>query len=299
MNDPLISIVIPTFNQAEFLEETVKSVLEQNYRRFELIVVNDGSTDRTSDILRKYSNYIQQIDQQNKGQAAALNAGWKLSRGKLLGYISSDDILENSALEVLVSAWKKNPDAVVIYPDYKIINRTGRIIKIVRTPDYKESLLRRDLICPIGPGALFDRDIFDRRGGWDVRLRQIPDVEFWFRASELGQFIRVKESLARSRIHSGSTTYREMSFRRSIEIISVVERNTRLYRTPTDLNLARSIAFMIAGRNNLQSTRYALGTKFLLKALITYPRLLFKWRFYRTSIQGFRLFIFRLLGRFD
>ena len=98
MKLPLVSIVTPTFNQASFLEQTINSILSQDYPFIEYIVINDGSTDETAYILEKYKNRLKFVNQKNLGQVSALNYGWSLCNGDILGYISSDDLLDNNAI---------------------------------------------------------------------------------------------------------------------------------------------------------------------------------------------------------
>ena len=113
MNNELVSVVMPTYNDAPYLEEAINDVLKQTYKNFELIIVNDGSTDNTSEILKKYSELDERIkvfDKKNGGTGSALNLGFSKATGKYGTWISSDDNKEEVFLERLVSFLESNPD---------------------------------------------------------------------------------------------------------------------------------------------------------------------------------------------
>jgi glycosyltransferase involved in cell wall biosynthesis len=294
---PLVTIVTPTFNQAEFLEETILSVLSQDYRELEYIVINDGSTDETSKILERYKDRLVVIHQANLGQSATLNKGWKLASGKLIGYISSDDLLQPNAVSVLVQALMASEEAVLAYPNYEVINKVGTRIGTVTVEEFDFERLTVDLICTIGPGALFIREAFEKAGGWDFRFRQVPDIDFWFRLIKFGKFIKVDQILASSRLHEASATYRRMSFRRSVEIVVSVKKLWNGVDDPVRRQKALGKAHLVSGRNNLQSGRVKVGLSFITSAALIEPSLLLTRSFWYTLVQGFRTNLYKLLGR--
>src|SRR5439155_19151445 len=110
---PLVSIVTPAYNQAEYLPETIESVLAQDYPNIEYIVLDDGSTDDTSKVLERYTGRLRWERHENIGQSRSLNKGWSMSRGDLLGYISSDDRLKKDCISRLVAALQAQREAVV------------------------------------------------------------------------------------------------------------------------------------------------------------------------------------------
>jgi GT2 family glycosyltransferase len=146
-----------------------------------------------------------------------------MARGDLLGYLSADDVLRPGALEAGAAALSRNAHAVLAYPDFGLIDENSRSTGVVRTQDYSEEALFRELICLPGPGALFRREAFQRAGGWNERLRQVPDLDFFLRLALQGPFIRVPEVLADFRIHSGSATYRRASPERADEPVCMLK----------------------------------------------------------------------------
>ena len=115
---PLVSIVTPSYNQAQFLERTILSVISQDYPCIEYIVMDGGSTDGSVNILEKYSQKITfWVSEKDKGQSDAINKGWRMAKGEYCCYLNSDDMLAPSAISKIVSTFEKNPNAGVVYGD--------------------------------------------------------------------------------------------------------------------------------------------------------------------------------------
>src|SRR6185436_16378340 len=125
-SSPLVSIVTPTYNQAEFLAATLDSMLGQDYPNIEYIVLDDGSTDNTPEVLARYNGRVNWERQANMGQSRTLNKAWAQARGEYLGYLSSDDLLLPHAISTLVKTLQSQPDAVVAYCDFDLIDGNGR-----------------------------------------------------------------------------------------------------------------------------------------------------------------------------
>jgi len=211
MRAPAVTIVIPTYNRADWLREAIDSVLAQDYEDLELLVVDDGSTDQTPELLDDYRrdhdpSRFQSLTQANAGQAAAINRGWELARGELLGYLADDDRLSSGAVSRLVEELVADPASVVVYPAYHTIDPEGEVIDTIRPIEYsaREAVRLHDTI--IGPGALIRREALVRAGGWDPALRWIGDLILWLRLSMHGRVKRLSEPLASWRRHPEGTT---------------------------------------------------------------------------------------------
>ena len=126
-----VSMVVPAYNHARFLEQAVESVLAQTYPAVELIVLDDGSTDGTREVLAKYGD-IRWETQTNMGQAATLNKGWGMASGDLLGYLSADDYLHPEAVKSAVECLERHADAVLAYPDFVQVNDRSRPLRTDR-----------------------------------------------------------------------------------------------------------------------------------------------------------------------
>lgn len=255
-----VSLVTPVYNQAEYLGAAIESVLAQDHPNLEYIVVDDGSTDDSLAVARRYEaahpGRLRVVHQANAGQAAALNRGWAASSGAWLGYLSSDDALMPSCVGRLLAALAEAPKAVVLYPDFELMDAAGGRLREVQTEPFSLRRLQVDLVCQPGPGALFRRDVFERLGGWRADLRQVPDYEFWLRASTLGAFHRVAQCLARYRIHEQSASFRVMAPERAEEIVRVIDMHPSTLALPaSDAAVARARAWVFAAKNHAQSGR--------------------------------------------
>lgn len=277
---PLVSIVTPAFNQAEYLTETIESVLAQDYPNLEYIVLDDGSTDQTSEVLKKFDGRIRHERHANMGQAGTLNRGWGMASGSLIGYLSSDDRLAPHAVSSLVQALIENQDAAVAYCDFELIDAKGRTFRRVQTEAYDVHRLCVDLVCQPGPGALFRREVFDHTGGWAEHLRQVPDFEFWLRASHQGVFIRVPEVLAHYRVHDGSASFSSTTEERSMEIVQVME-DFWAGQIGTNVNHSMARAHLLAAKSHVQSGRLVTGFGHWCRSIQKRPEALlslFTWR---------------------
>lgn len=285
---PLVSIVIPVYNCAEFVEEAIDSVLGQSYSAVELIVLDDGSTDGTDRILRKYGDRFRWERHNNMGQAATLNKGWTMAQGDVLGYLSADDRLERDAIAVSVDQFIRHPKTQVTYCDYKLIDDKGRCMNYVAAPDFDLEEMICRIVCQPGPGAFFRRAVFSRIGGWDATLRQIPDYEFWLRAALLGPFHHIPLGLACFRVHGKSQSYAAPNVERSEEPVRVMRRFFERDDLPQNVSSLRanslSAAHIIAARFHLRAGRFDSVRRHLSAA----------WRNHKGTTLSLRAF--KLLG---
>lgn len=279
LRQPLVSIVIPTYNQAEYLEEAIESVLRQKYPNIEIIVLNDGSTDETEGLLTKYQD-VPGVDwetQSNMGQARTLNKGWLRSKGEYLGYLSSDDVLYEGCIEKLVNVLEGDKSCVCAYPDSCLIDKSSRVIKenVCREFSLEELVVRQE--CYIGPGALFRRDAFAVVGGWNGDLKLAPDREFWMRLAMRGTFIFHKETLAGYRLHKASISYKSVSERESREYLDVLNSYFCGEHVPESVVNRRDEAYgyanFLIARNCFRSGSYRTGMRYYREACAFHPPL--------------------------
>lgn len=285
-NPPLVTIVTPTYNNAEYLSETIESVLSQAYPNIEYIVINDGSTDNTKEVLAEYTEKCTVIHQDNVGQSATLNRGWAMAKGSILGYISSDDRLKPECIAEAVEALNQFDLIVATYCDFDLIDSNGRFIRSVLTEKFDAKRLTEDLVCQPGPGAFFRAESFKSVGGWDMNLRQTPDFEFWLRLQLEGEFYRISKNLADFRIHKNSTSSKVVSRENSNEMVEVVKAFVGRKDVLVDSNKAVSNAHFIAARSHFQSQRLGSGFHHLLNGLKNRPSALFGLMLYRSLFSG-------------
>ncbi|MGF6694979.1 glycosyltransferase [Metapseudomonas resinovorans] len=295
LSDPLVSLVVPAYNAELYLAETIESILAQSYENIELIVINDGSTDGTQSIMSAYADRCKVVSHENCGQAATLNVGWQISSGVILGYLSADDKLEPTAVECLVSALKRSKSALLVYPDYRLIDEQSRHIRDVIAPEFDHRDVVLQGACPVGPGALFRRELLSCAGGWDVSLRQIPDYDFLLRVGLFGEVVKVSGVLACFRVHGGSQTFAPSDERKTDEYRYVLKKFFDRSDIPDYLRAARpeaeANASVLMARLHLRAGRYLAALRCLKNSIELSASSVF-------SVQTLRLLLNGLFGRY-
>lgn len=208
---PLVTIVIPVYNGADYLREAIDSALAQTYPRVEILVVNDGSTDggATAAIARSYGDRIRYLEKENGGVASALNLGIREMRGEYFSWLSHDDVYLPGKIEAQVSRLFDATAPIVLYSDYEQIGPSGKRLSVRRVG--KLGLpLRFALVAtdPVnGCTVLVPRDCFDVVGTFDERLRTAQDYDLWFRLAKRFPFVHLPEVLVKSRVHAAQGTH--------------------------------------------------------------------------------------------
>ena len=208
---PLVSIITPSYNQGQFLEQTIQSVLAQDYPRIEYILMDGGSTDGSLEVIRRYSDRVAYWESQpDRGQAHAINMGLGRASGELLGWLNSDDVLLPSTVSRVVAAFEHYPDTDVVYGRLERIDAHGNLVPTPMLPKDKVVFNKQLVIgeCVVNqPGSLWRRWVMQRSGVLDERLDYALDYEYWIRLALDGAiFMRLPEVLARFRLSSSSKT---------------------------------------------------------------------------------------------
>jgi glycosyltransferase involved in cell wall biosynthesis len=190
MNDQIkISIVTPSYNQGRFIEATILSVVNQTYKNIEYILVDGGSTDNTMDIVNKYKDRIDiVISEKDKGQSDAINKGFRLSTGKLVGWINSDDILYPDCVEKIVALYHENPDGSIYYPaSIDLIDKEGKFLykRLQKIPD-KNYLLNKNYDV-IQQGSFYETNCLKQVGYVDENSYFCMDLDLWLRLLDYGK----------------------------------------------------------------------------------------------------------------
>jgi glycosyltransferase involved in cell wall biosynthesis len=221
-----ISVIVPVFNGERYLKETLDSILIAGSNiYYEVIVVNDGSWDATEEIVESFEDpRVSYIRTENLGEAHAVNLGLKHARGKYCLVLSHDDpIIDFEHLVHDAVAIMEEDEAIgCVYPDWRIINKDGKVVRVVRTQNFDSRVLYGKMECLPGPGSIFRTRIAIQIGGRSDHLRYTSDYEFWLRYSEEIGFKRNPKVLANWRMHPGSTSVKDRSIQMLVERISVV-----------------------------------------------------------------------------
>jgi|YNPMSStandDraft_1061717.scaffolds.fasta_scaffold00775_4 glycosyltransferase involved in cell wall biosynthesis len=202
---PLVSIVTPVLNLAEFIEEAVQSVLNQDYPRIEYLVMDGGSTDGTLEILAKYSDRVRVISAPDRGTADAVNRGFRLSSGEIFAFLNADDSYLPGAVRTAVEHLAAHPEAGGVYGEANWITEDGCFIGRYPTRDFDaEALAHECYICQ--PACFVRRRVFQQAGLLDADLECVFDYELWMRIARFARLDRIDAVLANSRMRRRSKT---------------------------------------------------------------------------------------------
>lgn len=224
-----VSVIIPNYNNAQYLESAINSILNQTFTNYEIIIVDDGSIDGSREVVGQFGDKVRYIWQENKGLGGARNTGILASNAEYVALLDADDEWEPVFLERMMSLIQKRPDAAVYYCGARGMNETGRYLPQIfgRGPssnDIYESLLRANFIIP--STIVFRRSVVLEAGLFEERNRELhgcEDWDLWLRLSPLHKFVGIPEPLVRYRLHNNtfSTNYEHMQK----AVRGVIERN--------------------------------------------------------------------------
>ncbi len=203
--NPKVSIIITAHNYGKYLAQSIESAIGQHYYSFEVIVINDGSTDNTSEILKKYEadKRVKIFHLGGVGLAAASNYGIRMSTGQYIIRLDADDYFDENILLVESNILDRRPEIGMVYPDYYLINRYGHIIEHMRMPkvDDEIKLLDRN---PLAAGAMYRKSCYNAIGGYNESLRYQEDYDFWVRFTEKFNVYNINLPLMYYRKHGKS-----------------------------------------------------------------------------------------------
>jgi len=198
IRSPRVSVIVPVYNGAATVAAALESILAQSFSDFEIVAVDDGSTDDSMKVLERYRPRVRVLTQQNRGPSAARNLGVRNSSGEYLGFLDADDLWRPKFLERTVAALDKDSASVLVYTDLELADSTGlamgaRLIGKRGLPTVRDMLER---LWPILPSSVvMRRDAFERAGGFPEELTSFEDVYFWLLAREQGNFSYIEEPL--------------------------------------------------------------------------------------------------------
>ena len=183
--NPLVTVIIPTYNRGWILKEAIDSVLSQDFDDFELIVVDDGSTDNTDSILDEYARDIIILRQDNRGVSAARNAGIDFASGPLIAFLDSDDVWLPEKLASQVDFFNSNPDVLICQTQELWIRNGKRVNPKKRHEKFSGMIFKHSLpLCIVSPSAvMLKKKLLDQTGVFDERLPACEDYDLWLRIS--------------------------------------------------------------------------------------------------------------------
>ena len=202
LNMTLVSIITPSYNQALFLEQTIQSVLKQDYPHIEYIVVDGGSTDNSADIIQKYADRLAYwISEKDSGQAEAINKGFARANGEIIAWLNSDDYYMRNTVSFAVRCFEQNPDVVMIYGDMLAVDGEGQTLNVLKY----QQLSLEDLLCfqIIGqPSVFFRRSTLEKTGILEPSFHFMLDHHLWIRMAQQGRIMHVPQVWSAARYHA-------------------------------------------------------------------------------------------------
>lgn len=208
--NPLFSIIIPSYNQGQFIAQTINSILEQPYKNVEIIVIDGASTDHTIDILKSYGDKIFWISEKDNGQTHAINKGIRFAKGDIITYLNSDDFYLDHTLDLVSKNFDFNNSFWWLTGDYMIVNEDGQEMQsmIRRYKTFFRNRLSFNVLSVINPivqpSTFLSKSMIEKVGLFNEELHYTMDYEYWIRAIKIQKPIVLKDRLSAFRIHSKS-----------------------------------------------------------------------------------------------
>ncbi len=221
---PAVSVLMPVYNAERYLAESVESVLAQTFTDFELIVVDDGSTDRSLAMLEGYAardGRVRLVSRPNKGICGTRNDALALARGEFIASLDNDDIALPDRLEKQVHFLREHPEVVCVGGAFEMIDGGGRFLTVLRPPEGDDEIQAEALSghCSLGPStAMMRRADVIAAGAWDKTFETTEDIDLWLRMGERGKLANLPDVLSKYRLHqaAASRADRQRDLARSI-----------------------------------------------------------------------------------
>jgi len=201
-----VSICIPTFNRRDYLKETLDSVFAQTYKDYEIIIVDDGSTDGKEEMIKSAGNKVRYYWQENTGDAAARNKLINLALAEFITFIDSDDLLIPDTVERMMKIMEAEGGDVIVYGPYLRIDQDGNVVGRCKRKLYSGYITKYlfQSILIHSCGSMFPKRILEEAGGFDESLRVCSDYDLWLRLSLKYRFIALDKPTFKRRRHTGN-----------------------------------------------------------------------------------------------
>ena len=297
MNHPKVSIIIPTYNRADLLPRTIGSVLNQTFRNFELIVVDDGSTDNTREVVKKFEEKdlrVKYIWQENSGgPAKPKNTGIKVAKGKFIAFLDDDDEWLPEKLEKQIKLFRNTSNnlAFVGCNILVIEEEKNKIIKRVKMSNYSKGVFFKKLLegnfIFTSSSVLIKKEVLDKVGFFDTNLKYADDWDLWVRVSEHFSFSFVPEYLLKYYLHQKGITINLNPAKEAEEHQYILKKFQRYYKKYPSIY---SIHLRKLASRYCTSDKMKEGRRTYIKAIRVYPPNLKAYFYLFFSFLGFKFF---------
>ncbi|MGH8001851.1 MAG: glycosyltransferase family 2 protein [Brasilonema sp.] len=287
---PKVSVIIPAYNAIAYLKETVESVFKQTFTDFEILIVDDGSSDGTVEwVSQIQDSRVRLISQQNQGSSGARNTGITAAGGEYIALLDADDIWEPTKLEKQVRHLEENPSVGLVDTWTVLINQQGKstgriVVSYAEGDDVWKQLVQFKTVCACDSTPLIRRSCFEVVGLFNRELPFLEDLDMWIRLASRYRFAVIKEPLVRYRQHPGS---KSTNCQGTLEAFrTIVEK--AFEAVPSDFLPLRErgygrIYLYLAWRA-INNRDYEQGLHFNRQAIAHSPLFIFSWDFIRQTI---------------
>jgi GT2 family glycosyltransferase len=288
----LVSLITPSYNQASYLEQTMRSVLGQDYADIEYIVIDGASTDGSVDIIKKYADRLAYwVSEKDRGQAEAINKGFARAHGEIVAWLNSDDTYLPGAVTAAVKAFDEHPEAVLVYADMLAVDEHGQTTNELKY----QQLTLEDLLCfqIIGQPAVFmRRSALEASGGLDLTFHFLLDHLLWIRIAQQGRILHVDQTWAAARYHAEAKNRAKAAEfgREAFRILETVERDSNLAPAFAKVRKrATASAHRVDARYLLDGGQPAAALSAWMRALVIHPP---------TALKRMNIFVSAVLNIF-
>ena len=289
--EPLVSVIIPTYNRAALVVQAVQSVLGQTYRRIETIVVDDGSTDNTRKLLSAYDGRIRYIYEERSERSKARNEGFKCSKGDYIAFLDSDDLWLPTKIDKQVQVFHEQPDMGVVYTDVEFVDKNGlphckeiSWAEPVRDVLY-EDLMTHNVVTGSLSSIMVRRKCLDRVGLFDECMTACEDLDLYRRLARYYKFHKIDVPLVKVRIHSYNTQRDCSTMARGWEVTI----RKILHDTPPEFQYYKdeAIVKLLTEIAKLYRQDYRLDRffSFCARSVFQKPNWILRWDFWRNAFR--------------
>lgn len=205
--NPLVSIITPSYNQGKYIRRTIESVLNQDYKNIEYIIIDGKSTDNTINILEEYSNKLTYISETDGGQSEAINKGFKMAKGEIVAWLNSDDMYEHNCISKVVKIFKRNKHLGLLYGDGYLCDKNDNSkMRFPFIQRFDEWILTNIWDYILQPATFFRKSFLNKINYLNSDLKYCMDWDLWIRLSKISDVYYLQEPLAYSRIYEETKT---------------------------------------------------------------------------------------------
>lgn len=282
-DNPLVTVVIPAYNRADFIEQTIDSVLDQTYPQVQLIVVDDGSTDGTYEKIQAYGNRLQlrtHPGRGNKGQSASINLGLAQARGKYIAILDSDDYWAPGKLDIQVDFLEKHPGIGLVYTNGYAVNAQGKIIYEIYDHGHEEyndpDAVLLDCYILLPQNSLVRKSVYDKAGFFEESYRSAQDHDMLIRIAEITTFAYLQDYLFFYRRHPGSISSTKQALRWETGFRILEQAGKRYPYKRATLRKRKAVLNYRIGMVRLKERRFLSGVLCLGHAFLLDPQRAFR-----------------------